>query len=128
MPLERAGDGVPAQSVNVRTDVPFSFNLNKDTLGQYKIIAISQSGSHLLLISNREAKTDEMFLTHAVSTSPAEDGKGKLVFKRYGDQYFLSQIWLADSETGRELPISPRERELALGHAPAKAVVMAKSR
>lgn len=119
-----------AQNIIVRADVPFSFNVNKDTLpaGQYEIRTISPSGSHVLLINNREAKTGETFLTHAVSASQAQAGKGKLVFKRYGDRYFLSQIWLADTDTGRELPISPRERELALGHAPAKAVVMAKSR
>ena len=119
-----------AQNINVRANIPFSFNVSKDTLpaGQYEVRTISSSGSHVLLINNREAKTGEMFLAHAVSTSQAQAGKGKLVFKRYGDQYFLSQIWLADSDTGRELPISPRERELALGHAPAKAVVMAESR
>ena len=105
--------------------------LSKDTLsaGQYEVRTISSSGSHLLVINNREAGTGEMFLTHAVSTPHAQAGKGaRLVFKRYGDQYFLSQIWLADSDTGRELLPSARETELARGNAPAKAVVMAESR
>ena len=38
---------------------------------------------------------------------------GKLVFNRYGDQYFLSKIWAPSSDTGRELPKSRLEREVA---------------
>jgi hypothetical protein len=38
---------------------------------------------------------------------------GKLVFNRYGDQYFLSKIWAASSDSGRELPKSRLEREVA---------------
>ena len=110
---------------NLRANIPFSFHVNKDTLpaGQYEVRTISPSGA--LLLNNREAKTSDMFVTYAVS-SPLAPDKARLVFKRYGDQYFLSQIWGIASV--RELPISPREKELALGHAPTKAVVMAESR
>ena len=116
-----------AQNINVRANIPFSFKVSKDTLpaGQYEVRTISSSGSHVLLINNREAGRGEMFLTHAVTTSHAQADKGKLVFKRYGDQYFLSQIWLPDNETGRELPQSARERELVAGYAPTKVVVTA---
>ena len=118
-----------AQSINVRANIPFNFNVGKDTLpaGQYEVRTISSS-SGALLINNWKAKRSEMFVTYGISTSHAQGEEGKLVFKRYGDQYFLSQIWVDSSDTGRELPISPRERELALGHAPAKAVVVAESR
>ena len=117
-----------AQSVTVRANIPFSFSLNKETLpaGQYEIRALESAGSHALVISNPEAKIGKMFLTNPVSPRVGTSDKGKLVFKRYGDQYFLSQIWGVASV--RELPISPREKELALGHAPTKAVVMAESR
>jgi hypothetical protein len=37
---------------------------------------------------------------------------GSLVFHRYGDEYFLSEIWPAGSSTGRGLPKSRAEREL----------------
>jgi hypothetical protein len=43
--------------------------------------------------------------------------KTKLVFHKYGDQYFLSQIWSVGSNTGREVAETQREhkvrRELA---------------
>jgi hypothetical protein len=38
---------------------------------------------------------------------------GKLVFNRYGEQYFLSKIWAPFSDTGRELTKSRLEREVA---------------
>ena len=37
----------------------------------------------------------------------------KLVFHRYGDQYFLSQIWTVGANSGRELLMPRLERELA---------------
>ena len=46
---------------------------------------------------------------HAGKTSDV----GKLVFNRYGDQYFLSKIWPPSSDTGRELTKSSLEREVA---------------
>ena len=117
-----------AQSVNVRANIPFSFNIGKDTLpaGQYEVSTISSSGA--LLINNREANKSNMFITNAVTASHAQAYKSKLVFKQYGGQYFLSQIWRADSDTGRELLQSTRERELVASHAPAEAVVMAELR
>jgi len=38
----------------------------------------------------------------------------KLVFTRYGDQYFLSEIWMAGTTVGQKLPKSRRERELEI--------------
>jgi hypothetical protein len=34
----------------------------------------------------------------------------KLVFRRYEDQYFLSEVWTSGVSTGRELPSSRKER------------------
>ena len=38
--------------------------------------------------------------------------KGKLVFHRYGDQYFLSEVWPAGATTGRVIAKSRAESEL----------------
>jgi len=45
-----------------------------------------------------------------LETLPAE---GKLIFHRYGDRYFLSQMWMPGNPTGRELPPSKAELETA---------------
>lgn len=48
----------------------------------------------------------------------------KLVFHRYGDEYFLAEIWTTADECVRTLGIHPRERQLAkAGRSPEVAVV-----
>ena len=39
--------------------------------------------------------------------------ESKLIFNRYGNHYFLSQIWTQGDNSGRELFKSQRESELA---------------
>jgi hypothetical protein len=40
-------------------------------------------------------------------------GQALLIFKRYGDQYFLSRIVDGNRDTGLELPTSHSEKELS---------------
>ena len=47
----------------------------------------------------------------AQSLKPAD--KTKLVFNRYGNHYFLSEIWVNGATRGRQLPKTSREKELA---------------
>ena len=50
------------------------------------------------------------FLTKTVQ---AEPGESRLVFHRYEDQYFLSEVWIWGRSTGRGLPQSRKERMVA---------------
>jgi hypothetical protein len=38
---------------------------------------------------------------------------GKLVFHRYGNEYFLSEVWTPGDEWGHRLSKTRREREIA---------------
>src|SRR5439155_18133539 len=64
-----------------------------------------------LKISSVNGRTGQSVLTHNVraGTLPAES---KLVFRRYGDQYFLSQVWETGDSDGHELRKSRRETGL----------------
>jgi hypothetical protein len=116
-----------AQTIHVRANVPFDFSVNREILpaGHYEVRTISSATGQALVINNSQGKISRMFLTNFVNRSAADAGKTKLVFRRYGQQYFLSQVWVAGNDTGRELPKSAREMELARAIEPAKAVVMA---
>ena len=46
-------------------------------------------------------------------------------FHRYGDQYFLAQIWTAGNDMGNELPKSGRETEVATDNPAHNVVVVA---
>ena len=48
------------------------------------------------------------------------------MFHRYGDEYFLSEIWTNADDSVRTLSVHPRERQLAkAGVSPQVAVIYA---
>ena len=55
-----------------------------------------------MLVQSKDAASSAIVLTTATQAGKISD-VGKLVFNRYGDQYFLSKIWVPSSDTGREL-------------------------
>ena len=56
-------------------------------------------------------------------------GDTKLVFNRYGDQFFLSQVWMAGRTDGQELIKTRRERllqrEIARGSGKPETISIA---
>jgi hypothetical protein len=91
--------------------IPFDFVVSNQTLpaGEYYVRRSVQGPRVLTQISARH-KTAGAYL----STRPIEDReiqeKSKLVFNKYGDQYFLSQVWTAGYRTGQELGRTNQER------------------
>ena len=100
-----------AQTVNVKATVPFSFIVGRSTLSAGEYSLKTMSNGQVLALSNREAKITELVLSNSCESLTAS--KTKLVFHRYGDRYFLSQIWTEGNNRGHEIPISQREKETA---------------
>jgi hypothetical protein len=98
---------VQAQS-RVNADVPFAFSLQDKAMpaGNYQIFAVSD---RVLEVWNLDAQHGQL-LAKQISVQ-SKDQSPKLVFHRYGDQYFLSQIWDGQSDTGIQLAESKREKE-----------------
>ena len=44
---------------------------------------------------------------------PNASRQTKVVFHRYGNRYFLSQLWIEGSNLGRELRVGRQEQEVA---------------
>lgn len=94
-----------AQVATVRADIPFEFAVGHATVapGQYVIRFLN--GPVVQLVGHDsyyvQANPDELY---------ASPQKPKLVFLRYGNQYFLSQIVTAS--TSRDFPVSRVEREM----------------
>ena len=57
----------------------------------------------------------------------SEAPHAKLVFEKYGNEYFLAQIWDGQSHTGIAFPESKREKELQIASnaSQPEAVVIA---
>lgn len=94
-------------------NVPFDFVAGNTTLpaGEYSV-KVSGPQNALLLI-DRDDATAAVFLTSNAAVANEIQSESKLVFNRYGDHYFLSQVWTAGSSRGRQLRKSGREKEMA---------------
>jgi len=106
-----------AQSLNYRltANIPFDFSVGGEKLpaGKYWINRAQQSnGDTVVQIRSTDLHSNLVRFTIPVLASvPAKNSS--LVFRRYGEEYFLAEIWPMGSETGRELPKTRAERELA---------------
>jgi hypothetical protein len=91
--------------------VPFEFVIGDQTLsaGEYQVRALTDSGEPIVIRDKSGART--VRLTHSAERSDKQL-RAKLVFHRYGSTYFLSQIWMAGEQTGRELPKTQQERAI----------------
>jgi hypothetical protein len=99
--------GVWAQSV--KANIPFDFKVNNTTVPAGTYIISSASTDHdVLRISDRK---DVHLLTTALP-NPAYAGKANvMVFHKYGNQYFLSEIRSADSSSmNLRLPVWKAEK------------------
>ena len=86
--------------------VPFSFKVGNKVLpaGEYKITADNQ----VIRVQQINGKENAVSLTQRTRGVNHNLSDAKLTFRRYGDQYYLSTVWLPDS-LGRELKKPRRE-------------------
>jgi hypothetical protein len=98
----------------LKANIPFDFMLagKKFAAGQYSIARANQTaGDVVLSISSADDHSNAFPVTIPVDTLKARE-KATLVFHRYGDEYFLAQVWPAGATTGRAFIKSRRERQL----------------
>ena len=100
-----------AQSIMLKADIPFNFVVGDTQLqsGEYHV---KQLRPGVIQLQGKVTSSSATVLTMSTQARQLPD-VGKLVFNRYGDQYFLSKIWAPSSNSGRELPKSHLEREVA---------------
>jgi hypothetical protein len=114
-----------AQSGQIRATIPFNFTVSHTTLpaGDYSVSTTGGTGS-ILVIQGAHGKAVKLVGSNRVQASKLSD-RTKLVFRCYGDRYFLAQVWMRGSQMGRELPKSPLESEIAMDAAAHEAVLVA---
>ena len=97
---------------NVIAQVPFEFIVGDKTLasGEYSVRAINQAGD-ALMIRSADAKGQAIRLTNRTGVEMNKT-YARLVFHRYGDRYFLSQVWSQGESTGHELLKGRQERAM----------------
>ena len=97
----------------VRARIPFDFKVRGKTLsaGDYEIRRLSDAPDGLEILSVNDKHERAFFVTEPVQPR-AFPRRGEIVFHRYGDTYFLSEIFAGGDRTGRELLRSHQERDL----------------
>lgn len=112
----------------VLVNIPFAFAAGDATLpaGEYRVEKV-RDGSPVLLIRSTEGSPAIIVMTSPASANEPQE-KAKLIFHRYGNHYFLAQVWSAGSSSGRELPKSAKEKEqvLARNEAPDQVTIVAR--
>ena len=104
-------------------DIPFDFVAANRTLpaGQYDVVNGS-SGQEIVKMISAEKGGSVFTLTNAIIANERAE-QSKLVFRRYGNRYFLSEIWVAGETVGRKLLKSREEKKMEreLASAPTKS-------
>jgi hypothetical protein len=113
--------GLNAQTLDLRTNIPFAFNVSGTTMpaGEYSI----HHSQGLLTLREEQGKAVSVI---TVGTDKWNESSHPLLqFERYGDEYFLGRISVPESAIARQLLESRREKELAAASGRGEAVIVA---
>ena len=110
-------------------NIPFAFTAGKMMLppGEYRVQNTGEASPALLI--QRTDQSAATFVTSNAMTANRPQAQSKLIFHRYGNRYFLSQIWVEGHSRGRDLLPSAREKEQALlarNEAPDQVTIVAR--
>jgi hypothetical protein len=103
-----------AQSNGVQANVPFDFTVGNQVLpsGTY---GIQTQSSGLIMIRNHDKPISVLALVDQDETKSPNGGK--LIFHKYGDHYFLSEILSDSASMNVELHPSKTEKRVRLQQA-----------
>jgi hypothetical protein len=103
-----------AQSRTVQAKVPFDFTVGNKLLpsGTY---TIKEQSTGLIVVKNHDKAIAMMSLVNPDGNTAA--GGGKLVFHKYGSQYFLSEILCDSADMNVRVPVSKTEKRVQLQEA-----------
>ncbi|HMV48782.1 MAG TPA: hypothetical protein PLD20_11455 [Blastocatellia bacterium] len=101
----------PVFSFKLKADIPFDFQVGKKKFpkGDYTIESLGETGAMLL----RREKGGKAINFVAVKDKLTDKHKSKLLFRRYGDQYFLARIWDGASQTVFKIEKTSAEKKVA---------------
>jgi hypothetical protein len=90
--------------------IPFSFQTGRQHMpaGHYEIESLSPQ---VILLRELGQHRSDMLIVYPADGS-RDSARGSVVFSRFGDKYFLHQVWAPGARTGQECARSRAEKEL----------------
>jgi hypothetical protein len=115
-----------AQTTQLKVTVPFEFIAGDTVLpaGDYDVQSTGPWGGKALSIHNVTSNAGTFFLSNSCQLAKTSDSN-KLVFYRYGQKYFLAEVWTVNNLIGRKMPLDQRQTELARNQQKSEVVLMA---
>jgi hypothetical protein len=120
-----------AQTVRLKANIPFEFVASQRTLpaGEYSVDSISLSAPSIMCIRSEDSHYGVFVLSSPLGgPGYMTRGEARLVFHRYGNQYFLSEVWGGYLHDGLLIPMTKVERaltETAMSRNPETVVILA---
>jgi hypothetical protein len=101
-----------AQNPPILVHVPFDFVVMEKVFpaGEYRLTP--NTAESMVLIKSADDRHALFVLTHGLQSAKVQDNP-KLVFYRYGEQYYLSEVWSGGTTVGHQLPEAPAKRLMA---------------
>jgi len=96
-------------SAKIVADIPFEFSVGYKALlaGEYSVKTVPTSGN-ALMIQSADGNTSALRLSQETGRMK-DKTHARLVFHRYGERYFLAEVWNGVDRTGRQLLKSQEE-------------------
>ena len=119
----------PLYAESLKVEVPFDFVAAQATLpaGEYRVSQNVPAQGMVRLVSSNGSSA-AICLTQGIQSN-RPSSTAKLIFNRYGSQYFLSQVWSEGNDRGHVLRPSKAEREIARTFSkPAKEILTASTK
>jgi len=115
-----------AHTTQLKVAVPFDFMAGDTVLpaGDYDVQSTDTWGGKALSIHNVTSNAGTLILSDSCQMAKTSDSN-KLVFYRYGNRYFLAEVWTANTNIGRKMPLNQRQKELAVNQQKSEVVLMA---
>ena len=101
-----------AQDARVQATIPFAFSVSNSAFpaGEYTLSQLSQN---TWIVRNDEGKGIVTAAARPDGTNP-DESVAKLVFKKYGERYFLSKVWCEGLTTAIAEPKAERAIEIQM--------------
>jgi len=97
----------------VVVNIPFQFSVGGEQFpaGEYTVKPTSQINS-CFTIQSRRGRAATIVLAPITLQGNQRVNQARVVFHRYKNLYFLSQVWMPDSGSGNQVTMSGAERAL----------------
>jgi hypothetical protein len=112
--------GLPVFAQSLRANVPFDFIANGKTIAAGQLRISSLNTDYRLLMN---VQAHQSVLCRTVTMEKGGPGQPKLVFHRYGSEYFLVQIW--DGDKAEEVRATQKIRKAVASVRPDEEIVIA---